>query len=314
MLFAKQLEDSSPEKIRKSIFIFASIVLFVVIYQLKITAPSSIFQGASGEVNISNNDILFIVMIIQTYLLSRLIVSWKVSKAVFEKTWIIDEFEFKDDNLKLLNELNRFNEYWKDRRIDYPSTNLNIDKEFQKVLSTQEDFHNVLSQNQKVLGQSNKDIKELKKLLTHVDSQVRTVASHILTNEQTRNFLSGDIDTSSKDTEYLKEVLDEYFDKLNHLKHSIQNTNSTINNSTTVVTDATTKLRESSNQITRLLQEHNNFIDMFPTSHYKLALDSKVSELTKAKKIRELEINLFDLYIPLVIGLSSIGLCIKNIM
>jgi len=241
MIFAKQIEDSSPEKIRKTIFIFASIVYFVITFDLSISAPNNIFHGANGEIVISSKTLLSILMIIQIYLFFRLIFSWNVSVGIFEKGWNIDEFKIEAGCKELLKELNNFQEYWSKNKF-------NINDEIKM----------------------NQDL--IKSKFSELDSLIKMEWKRLNTNTASNSNVR-DLERISFTISDFDIVIKDYGD---------------------------------------MLAKHNLFVEKLPKSHYKLVLESKVSKLSKARKIKQWEMYIFDLGLPLIISIISIYFCLAS--
>ncbi|MBE8167635.1 MAG: hypothetical protein HAW66_04650 [Shewanella sp.] len=169
MSFATILDDSSPEKIRKSIFIFASIAIFSFIYQLEITTPKALFSAASNSVpiKISYTTILSILGVFQFYLVIRLFISWRVTKAKFKKFWILDEVSGLEDKDDLLKELQNFHAFTEKNSFPDVNSALKIETLVRALRQQVKSSATVVSEAVSSLNTSKNSLEDLRKLLTN---------------------------------------------------------------------------------------------------------------------------------------------------
>lgn len=295
------LDDSNPEKIRKSIFMFASIMLFSYFYELQITAPKSLFSSANiavKDIKISYEDILFILSFFQLYLLTRLFLAWRISKAKFKKFWIMDEFEDREDKSDLIAELNTFNEFCSKNSFptfinttDFNELALSINDEIKNaaqlishVNSSVTNHENIESELKTFINKSNRFLRVLisdKNLLSENEQAgLLTDFPHIERTKpdaQDPKF-SGDLYTTIETY-----VRDAHKLENNTLKPAIKN----IEQEFGEVQAKLKSLSSSISSIDNINNRYNSFVNIFPQSNYKLAIDVKPSDLTKSKKFEQ---------------------------
>lgn len=323
MAFVSLLDDSNSEKIRKSIFIFSSIIVFSLLYKLEITAPKSLFSSAEGSmvsVKITYESILKMLAVFQVYLLVRLIFSWRISKAKFKKFWIMDEFEDKEDKSDLLKELDDFKEFCKSNSFPEFITKdqlVTISEEINKnIKSASLSIRRVNG----VISRSKKSWEELNSFIYENNRLLRTLISDkgLLTDEEQKKLLEDypHIERTKPDSAEPKfdgdlyAISDQFIKKAKsiestELRPGLKEMEETLD----TIKPKIDSLLEEINKLESVKDRYKKFITVFPESNYKLAIDIKLSDLTKSKKIREIELDFFEFWFPASVGLVSLILC-----
>ena len=323
MAIVSLMDDSTPDKIRKSIFVFASIIFFTLLYKLEITAPKSLFSSASSvgadivHIIVTYEFIITLLCTFQLYLLIRLYFSWAVTKAKFKKTWIVDEFDDREDQGKLLKELELFYTYCKEN----PQTQSLDSKHFEEFIVEfpikVQDFMQQAQEITKISLNSNTSLEQLRDELTKTNQLISDLISNhnLLSQNQKTQLLKKfpHIERITPDAQYpkftgnLSSLLTEFIDNIHQLEkvelhNNLENIKANLSNSDNSVAETSHAL----NGLFELQKSYQNFANVFPTSVFRQAIEIKPSDLNKAKKIRETEINIFDLYIPATVGALSI--------
>ncbi|TKF13693.1 hypothetical protein FCV43_19905 [Vibrio genomosp. F6] len=276
------LDDSEPSKIRKSIFIFASMSIFAYFYKLNISAPSAFFSSASSSGNsieINYIHILKILAAFQCYLLCRLFVSWKISFAIFNKSWKVDEFKEDENLIGLQKELSDFNAI-ANEKIKLKNELNSVISILEKLLPQQEDMHGIISDISEVSRKTSKDYYKLVELLK----------SEKIDNGEIQGVCSTFMRFNDLDTSMLME-------KIRAIRIRIEKTNEMFDLTLSNLTEFEEKLI--------------NFNQSFPSSNYKAVTEINQRSLINSRNIKVVEMWVFELIFPTVISLTSLYICLN---
>ena len=323
MAFVSMMDDSSPEKIRKSIFIFASIIVFSLLYKLEVTAPNSLFSSASevGE-GISNIKITYQVIVavlaaFQCYLIARLYLSWRISKAKFTKFWIVDEFDDREDKSDLLNELDTFHKYCKDH--PYPQ-DLELNKLEKLLGQIPQSINDSLEQIDTVssaLVDSKNSWSKLREDLMGTNKLLRTLIADqgLLTDSEQQKLLNRfphieRVKPDAKDPKFVGDLYDitsQFIEKTHEIeKGELKNNLNRLKDITGSVSLSIEHVSNKLGELNVLYDRYCGFVETFPQSIFRQAIDVKPSDLNKAKRMREVELDFFDFWLPLIVAGISI--------
>jgi len=319
------LDDSSLEKLRKSVYVFSAVGVISCFYQLQITAPKSLVSSlaASSSQNVfvlNYQQIATLVCIVIAYVSIRLYFSWKVSLAKFSKDWVLDEFDEKFEKGDLLTELSKFNDQLKGgdgfakvlgnsvsslniRALDctkrlYADSDL-LDATFEKYTEPAQK----LSTLQVLIFKLLKDV-----LFEHT----------LLTKEEIAQFdefaknLELKTPIVENQDEFLGtfEAVKKYYEQIQKVKDEV---NSLYKESSVYVNlcqAELTKIKEINTQLEEASVKYQEFVDAYPGSIFDLMFKTEKSVFLEAKNTREIELRYFELYIPLAIAVLSFFYCL----
>lgn len=323
MAFISMMDDSSPEKIRKSIFIFASIIVFSLLYKLEITVPESLFSSASTtdkeiiNIKIKYEVIVSLLAVFQCYLIARVFLSWKISKAKFAKLWIVDEYDDREDKSDLLNELDAFQKYCKEH--PYPQ-NFELDKLKNLCDQVPESITSALEQIEFVkslLIDSRDSWDKIRSELNMTNKLLRFLIAdrELLTDTEQQKLLKRfphieRVKPDARDPKFtgdLYQIATRFIERIHALERGELKTK--LGNLEKILESVSPNIEITSQQLKKinsLNEKYNEFASVYPVSVFRQAIDVKPSDLNRAKKIREFELDIFDFWFPLIIGLVSI--------
>ncbi|MEO9497400.1 MAG: hypothetical protein ABJG42_23205 [Vibrio splendidus] len=280
-MLATLLDDSEPSKIRKSIFIFASIIVFAYFYQITVIAPKVLFSSATSSINkieIGYKDLLLMLALFQSYLLIRLLLSVKIAFAVFNKNWKVDEFKEDEDIAALERELVEFKKKAAEKiaLIDY--------------------FDDVIRKLDQTI--SNQEV-----LLSSIESACRVSENTAADQLKLTNLLQSQ---SNIDKVTIEQINDLYSFNCADLPHIVSRVHNARDQFFALVDSVDTSLSE----LVEFKEKTKNFNQEFPKSNYSAVLKINQKSLLNSTKFKHLEILLFELIIPSIICFTSILICL----
>ena len=275
------LDDSDLSKIRKSIFIFASITFFTYFYQLNISAPKALFSSATSagnRVEINYLHILTMLAVFQFYLLVRLFISSKISFAIFNKNWKIDEFKEDEDLVGLRTELRNFNNV-ANEKLQLKQTLIEADKKLDQILVKQAEMSEAVNNACKV-------------------SEKTAADQHKLTN-----FLNKQSPEGKVTADQLIEIYHFNCNELPHLMGELNSTRTSIDKMKGGVSKTISELVEFQTQ-------QSKFNQSFPASNYKAVTEINQQSLINSRKYKVVEMWVFEIIIPAITCLVSLIVCL----
>ncbi|WP_045500575.1 hypothetical protein [Vibrio hyugaensis] len=274
------LDDSEPSKIRKSIFIFASIIVFAYFHQLTVSAPSALFSSATSSINeieIGYKNLLLMLALFQIYLLIRLLLSVKIAFAVFNKNWKVDEFKEDEDIASLEKELVEFRKYADEK------------------LSLKSDFDEVINKlNEIVINQES--------LLLPITSACRI--SETTASEQLK--LTGLLQSQNNIDQITIDQINEVY---NFNCNELPIIMSSINSERLEINNLIKSIDNSLSELSVFKDKTNNFNQGFPKSNYNAVIRINQKSLLNSTKFKSLDIMIFELIIPSVVCVASLFIC-----
>lgn len=281
-MLIKFFDDSEPSKIRKSIFIFASIAIFTYFYKLDISAPSAFFSSAAtadNKVHISYVQILKVLAAFQLYLLCRLIVSSKISFAIFNKNWKIDEFKEDEDLIKLQEELRNFNIEAKDK------------------IALKDDFHAVISVLDKLVPKQ-EEMATVVAAACEVSNRIPPVRSELAKILKKENITSSEVFDIFANAEHFNDLgMHSIMAEVNSVKVGLDGMRKSIKSTLSELAD--------------FEEKSSNFNQHFPSSNYKAVTEINPKSLINSRTVKVAEMRLFELIVPVAIGSISFLICLN---
>lgn len=281
-MLATFLDDSEPSKIRKSIFIFASIAMFTSFYKLNISAPHELFSSAipeNNKVNISYVHVLKMLAVFQAYLLCRLFISSRISFAIFNKNWKIDEFKEDEDLTELQKELSEF-------KVS-AQTKIALKSDLKATISRLDEL---------IIRQD-----EMSKIITEAcDISGKTVVAQ-------QQLADAMYEAPTVDNQYVGFITG--FKNFNDLEMTSLRGN--IDNFNKRIKEVRGSINSSLDELQNFELKLSKFNQSFPSSNYEAVTKINQRSLINSRRIKVQEMWLFELIVPTLVGGISLFVCLN---
>lgn len=327
MFLISAMDDTNLGSVRRSIFVYASLIVFANWYSLSIN-PNRL---PGGIINVSENIVISTSMIVgvaaafQVYLLVRLFVARPIALAKLHQAWGLEEMTKKDEFVKTVVGLQDMVE--KSSKVTYPSKQLDaslideihdIASGFSSLQSELEPAKHItdrlkhdlkkIGQEQQKLGQNlRKVLEELKISNPDLEQSVmkRSFKEEEIARGEDGGIIIGAVSPSVSPKFYddLKQFDDMFSNETWGALQNFQEEASSLSKRATEAMSGISSALES-------FQSHVRYCENFPRAFEESNLSRLIStlktDLVKARKKREREFALFEIGLPSFVAFVSL--------
>ncbi|WP_170430977.1 hypothetical protein [Ruegeria arenilitoris] len=331
IVFMAPIDDTNLSTIRRSIFVCASLIVFVWWFGISINLeklPGG-FVSSEKDVILPANWVISFATACQIYLLWRLSVAYPIAKVKLWQAWGADEMKKDAQFVKTVQEITAMVE--ESSNVKYPEAPYVTPntKDAMNLIEEITSGHQKLEETSKIKSSLRDELKEVRSAQSDVDAVLKrtlaTLSSKDLSQEQevmerayTKENVTRDEDNNiiiGAVSPRLAPEISKYFDAFAEL---------TTDDSLKKITHHRDQLRDLARQLEQSVMEidkqmlkfthHKEYCMSFPTSFDSTELGKLISNFTSnlvaVREKRENEFKIFEVGLPAIVAVASCAITI----
>ncbi|GHB17740.1 hypothetical protein GCM10007094_01690 [Pseudovibrio japonicus] len=317
MIFSTNFDDTSLSSIRKSIFVFGSMIVVFWLYEFTIKLPETYITSIGTPIEVKYDTVIAALTVFQAYLAIRLNFTFAIQKAKFQKVWIVDEQSF--DGASLYAQLEDFAVLAEDIKTDAYEGSLDLsdlperkEKEEQLqawFLSASNQDNEIKQMLSQIKSDHDRRFSEFKDLLSRMlqqsdEATKLQLVSYAPSGPARSSAPENLVDHSDLD---LDKVISDFLDiqrvRDEKLRRAFQGGQKFYQLG---IIEKISELEELSNKLTKSHSDLSTVVEIYRQSALKQALEIPEGSLLKARNRRLMEMYIFERCVPLFVSVASV--------